>query len=160
MKLVKWLVGVIALCGIALFVISSLKSGDDRKLIQEALDQSISASREGKPGGVLENISTNFKFNDSEIATRGDIGQYVKNMRPEVEILQREPTITGDTAKIISDVKVKFRLGPVESEQKIENVVITLQRENGTKFGIIPTKKWRIVTVSVPSYDPAAAFSN
>lgn len=160
MKLIKWLVGVIALCAIALFLINSLKSGDDRLLIQEALDESIRASREGKPGGVLENISVNFRFNDSELATRGDIGQYVKSMRPDVVVLHREPTISGDTAKIVTDVKVKFKLGPIESEQKVDNVVITFQRENGTKFGIIPTKKWRIVTVSAPTFDPAATLNN
>lgn len=160
MKVVKWLVGVMVLCGISLLLINGLKSGDDRKLIQEALDESIKASREGKPGGVLENISVNFKFNDSEIGGRGDIGQYVKQMRPDVEILQRDPTISGDTAKIISDVKVRFKLGPVESEQRVENVVITLQRETGTKFGVIPVKKWRIVTVSAPTFDPASALGN
>lgn len=139
---------------IGLLVALGLASGSglfggpsDRELIQIALKDAIQASREGRPGGVLDFISKRFEVNGEQYGTR-DISKTIKDMKPDVEIERVEPTISGDAATITSPVRLSVSLPPVG--MNISSVTIHFARENGTKWLIFPTKKWRMVRVEIP----------
>jgi len=119
----------------------------DRELIEIALKDAIQASREGRPGGVLDFISKRFEVNGEQYGTR-DISNTIKDMRPDVEIERPAPTITGDSATITSPVRLSVSLPPVG--MNISSVTIHFARENGTNWLIFPTKKWRMVRIEIP----------
>lgn len=117
----------------------------DKELIKVALDEAILASKEGRPGGVLDFISRNFEVNGQQYGA-GDIAKTIKEMKPDVTIEKPDPTVSGDTATITSPV----RLNVLTMGMNISEVTITFARETGTKWLIFPTKKWRMVEVDVP----------
>ena len=147
----KWLIGIGAAALVSALCIPMFFGPSDQKLIKEALQESVKASREGRPGGVMDYLSSSLKVNEEDVENRGEIGRYIKNARPEVVIENPTPVITGDTATVVSPVTVTFSIGPVSQPARIERVVITLAKETGTRFLIFPAPKWRIkeITTSV-----------
>lgn len=127
----------------------------DRQLIKEALDESVKASREGRPGGVMDYLSSSLKFNEEDTGSRSEIADYVKRARPDIVIEDTTPTISGDTATVVSPVTVTFSLGPASQPVRIERVEITLAKETGTRFLILPAPKWRIRDVKTSQVDMA-----
>lgn len=121
----------------------------DEELIKQALDDAILASKEGRPGGVLEFISQKFTVNDEQYADR-DIAKTIKDLRPNVEVENPTPTIQGDRATIVSPVRLSVTLPPVGT--KLSQVTIKFERESGFKWLVIPTKKWRMVQVEMPEH--------
>ena len=125
----------------------------DKQLIKEALDVSIKASREGRPGGVMEHLSHSLKYNEEQVGDRTSVADYVKRARPDVIIQDPRPTISGDTAIIVSPVTVKMEMGPVSFPIQIERAVITLSKETGRKFLVFPAPVWRITSIKAPEID-------
>ena len=119
----------------------------DEQMIKTALDEAILASKEGRPGGVLELISQKFEVNDEQYGTR-DIAKTIKDLKPNVEIEQPTPTITGDSATIVSPVKLAVSFPPMGT--KLSQVTIRFAKENGLKWLVFPTKKWRMIKVEMP----------
>ena len=117
----------------------------DKELIKIALDEAITASKEGRPGGVLDFLSRKFEVNGQQYGS-GDIAKTIKEMKPDVTIEKPDPTVNGDSATITSPV----RLSVLTMGMNISEVTITFARETGTKWLIFPTKKWRMVEVDVP----------
>lgn len=119
----------------------------DKVLIRQAIEEASRNSKEGKPGGVLDYLSGTFTiqgFSPSE----GDIRQFIRERKPEVEVLNMEPTIRGDQAEIVTPVNLKLGVGNLGFNQTVNGVKITLRRESGFRYGIFPTPRWKIVTVS------------
>lgn len=131
---------------------------NDKELIKTAVEESIKASEEGRPGGVLEYISSSMKFNDEGV-DKSSVAQYIKMARPDIKILDPTPSIDGDTATIVSPVVVTMRLGPMETPTRLDRVVITLNRETGRKFFVLPAPVWRVRSVKVDGAD-RALFEN
>lgn len=145
----KWLGGLAVLIvglGVA-FGFGAFGGKSDKELIQVALDEAIQASKEGRPGGVLDFISRRFEVNGEQYATR-DISKTIKDMKPDVEISNPEPTISGDTATITSPVRLSVSLPPVGMD--LNQVEIHFAKEMGTKWLVFPTKKWRMTKVDIP----------
>ncbi len=133
-------------------VIGVLGSGllggpSDKELIQTALKESIAASREGRPGGVLEYLSKNFTVNSEQYGTR-DIARTIREMKPNVELEQNEPKINGDSATITSPVKLSLSLPPVS--YTVSEVTMSFGRESARKWLIFPTTRWRLKGVDIP----------
>lgn len=133
-------------------VIGVLGSGilgrpSDKELIQTALKESIEASREGRPGGVLEYLSANFTVNSEQYGTR-DIAKTIREMKPHVELERDEPSISGDSATITSPVKLSLSLPPVS--YTVGQVTMSFSRETARKWLIFPTTRWRLKGVDVP----------
>lgn len=146
---VKWIVGVLA----AIVVLVGAGAGlglfggpSDKELIKVALDEAIQASKEGRPGGVLELISQRFAVNGESYGTR-DISKTIKDMKPDVAISNPEPTVKGNSATITSGVN----LSVMAMTTNIPDVTLKFAKESGTKWLIFPTKKWRLVEVSIPN---------
>lgn len=122
---------------------------DDVELIREALNESIQASREGRPGGVMELLSDSFRLND-ESPQRRQIADFIKRSRPDVEIPRFDPVINGDVATAVTPVKVKASFLGQSMEQEFQNVKVTFNREAATRWLFFPTRKWRLTRVEVP----------
>lgn len=125
----------------------------DKDLISEALKESIKASREGRPGGVMEYLSGSLKYNQESVSDRGSVADYIKMARPDVIVEDPRPTITGDTATITSPVTVSMEVGPMSFPMRIERAVITFSKETGRKYLILPAPVWRITSISAPEVD-------
>jgi len=133
-------------------ILMSLGGQDDKKLVREALAESIKASREGRPGGVMDKISDKLTVNDARFS-RGQIANVIRNSKPEVEVLQQDPVIIGEEAQITSPVKVRIPL-PVGNgsafDRTINDVTLVFAKESATEWLIIPTSKWRLTEVKLP----------
>src|SRR4051812_26701147 len=84
------------------FIYNVLNKVDDKTQIQQALAEAIKASKEGRPGSVVDKLADNFKVNEVQASTR-QIADFVKNNHPEVNVKDTEPVVSGDTAQITSD---------------------------------------------------------
>lgn len=129
-----------------------LGQGDDATMIKESLRQSLEASRKGEPGGVLDAISGSLTVNGEEQSgQRGFIANYVRNQKPDLEVTNQNPIVTGDEARITSPVKVKINV-PILGEKTvtIKDVVMVFHKETGREYLIFPTKKWRLAEVQAP----------
>lgn len=134
-------------------VVLATRPSDD-ELIQEALDRSIAASREGKPGGVFEHLSRSFTYNETAITSRRDVGQYINQLKPDIELSNRAPEISGDTALIMTDVNLEIGILNYRQELTIPGVEIELAKESGTRWGFLPYPQWRVIRVEAPGFDP------
>ncbi len=140
-------IGATVVVGGAAISLGLFGGPSDKEQIQKALDEAILASKEGRPGGVVEYISAKFQVNDAQYGTR-DIAKAVKDLRPTVEIANREPSIAGNIASITSSVKLSVSLPPVNVN--LQNVKMSFERENSRKWLIFPSKTWRMTQVDIP----------
>ena len=122
---------------------------DDKTLITEAITEAQKASREGRPGGVLDFLNLrDLKFNDMDIpGAGGDIANYIKNQKPDIQFAKIEPIVTGDDARIESPATVSVSILSFSKEVPIPNVIIKLKRETDREWLFIPKKKWKITEI-------------
>lgn len=125
----------------------------DEELIGRALDESIRASREGRPGSVLDLLSPSLTVNEEGVPYRREIAEFVRKSRPDVEVRNRKPTISGDVATIESPVRVSSSLPAVPLEHTFERVVITLEKERTREWLVLPGRRWRVTKVTIPEFD-------
>lgn len=148
----KIIIGVVALA--ALLVVLRLTifapQPNDQKLIRAALEESLQASREGRPGGVLDILSSKFKINDQAPGSRWDIAKFIRDNKPEIDIQNKGAVISGDTASITTPVHIKLSFLNQTWDQKVDNVTLVFQKEEGSKFIVIPTREWHLTDVMVP----------
>lgn len=144
-------IGGLVVALIAVLVLRSTLFGpSDKQLIDTAIKESIQASREGRPGGVLEFLSQSFTINEQEPGSRRNIAQFIKQSKPEVSLAAYEPVIQGDSATIVTDATVNIDYVGMKMDGTLSNVRIVLQKEQGTKWLVLPDKQWRIVSVTAP----------
>jgi hypothetical protein len=142
---------VIALLG-ARFALVPRQTDD--QMVREALTNALKASREGKPGGVLDKLSASFKLNDAPIEFSGaQVADFIKDQKPELTVEEIEPVITGDEARITSPVRLKLGLLGTNFERRIPKVTMIFHREVGHVLLLIPTPAWRLTDVQVPESD-------
>ncbi len=152
----KWLIGSGLVAAAALTVLYFVTAPSDEELIQTAIADATQASREGRPGPVLDYLSKLFTFNGVPIMDRSEISKYVRLARPEIEFADFEPEIVGDDAVVVTDVHVKFSFQGMGMDQTVPNVQVRLARESGLRWLVLPGKKWRITEVSAPEFSQFA----
>jgi hypothetical protein len=126
----------------------------DEALINEALDNSIRASRQGQPGGVAEYMSRNLTV-EGETSPGFSINQVVRLMKPDVEVLNRDIVMNGSTAVIESPVNITYGAEGSKSTVKVNRATITFARESGMRWWIIPYPKWRVRDIKTDGLDPS-----
>lgn len=127
------------------------KTTSDEQLIKDSLAESIRASKEGRPGGVLEILSRQFQINGQTISNETEIARYIRDTRPNVEVLQPDPFIQSNVATIKSDVKLSMP-GPFSAVgTTLEDVELKFQKESTMKWLIFPDRQWKLVEVKVPN---------
>lgn len=144
--------GLVLVALIALGLGAYLSGPSDEQLVREALQDSIEASRNGQPGGVLEHLSRSLTFNEVPVESRQDVANFIRNSRPSVELLTSDPPIRfeGSTAEMVADFHVAVAFGMVSIDQSIRGVVVRFRRESGTRWLVLPASRWRIAEVSAP----------
>jgi hypothetical protein len=152
--------GVVALLLLGKIGLGFLNQPDDKTLILAAIKDAQTASKEGKPGGVMDFLSPYLKVNENEAGgMRGQIANYIKNSKPEIEFTKVEPQVFGEDARIESPAKVNFGIGPLSSGVEIPNVVVKFKKEEDKEWFIIPRKKWKITAIELPT-DSLTNFMN
>lgn len=137
-------------------VLLTLNGPSDSKLVQEALASAVKASKEGRPGGVMDYLSDSLKLNEQSPA-RTQIADFIRRAHPDIEVQHPEPVVSQEqgTAQINSPVRLQISFpGSSGIDTTIPNVTMKFQREDAREWLFIPTKKWRLVSVTVPEIPP------
>ena len=139
---------IVAILGFGAFVM--LGRPDDQTMIQQALAESIKASREGRPGGVMDKLSLNVKVNDEEYKGNSQqIADFIRKSRPEVSFSNTKAIITGDEARIISPAHLKAQILTQTMERDLSSVTLVFKREDDRAYLVFPVKNWKLAEVRV-----------
>lgn len=150
-KVAAAVVAVVVVLGAVRIGIGLSQPQDDQKAIQKALDESLQASREGRPGGVLDLLSNDLKVNDqSSPASTQQIAKFIHDQKPDVTVENPKAFVSGDDATITSPVDLKLDFLGQNMSQRIDGVTLQFHKENAHAFLIFPTKKWVLTDVRVP----------
>ncbi len=140
---------VIVIGGRAIY--SAMNPQSDTTLIKEALAESIKASREGRPGGVMDKLSDNITYNGTnEGGNSREIARYIKNSKPDVAVDNDEPEIHGNEATIVSPVTLTVSVMGQAMDRRIKDVTLTFKKEDDREWLIFPVKRWKLAEVEVP----------
>ncbi len=131
------------------YIYGVLNPASDSKLIQDALKEAIKASKEGRPGGVLDKLSDTFKVNAQEPGQR-TVADFVKHSHPDIALSNSTPVIDGDTATITSDVVVTVDFLNQKQTINALGVKMVFKKEDTRDMLIFPAKKWHLSDVTVP----------
>lgn len=123
---------------------------NDQALIAQALADSIQASKEGRPGVVLDKLSDRFKVNNASVGSRFDIAKFIRDSKPEITVANRTAVVSGDIAKINSPVQVNINFLNQKFDINAENVTFVFAREDSRTWLIFPTREWKLTDVLVP----------
>jgi len=149
--LVLTLLVVVALVGLRLALAGPV---DERAEVREALRVALKASREGKPGGLLDHLSASLKVNDTDMQLNGkQIGDFIADQKPDITVDDPEPVVTGNEARIKSSIRLKMGLFGVNVEKQIKSVTMIFRRESARVFLVFPSQKWRLTDVQMDDAD-------
>jgi len=147
----KTLIGIVIAIAVVFGIRVALTlsaNGDDRKMISQALGEAIKASREGRPGGVVELLSDSLKVNNIDVGpNQRQITQFIREQKPDVVVQDPSPQITGDEARIVSPVELDLGL---LGKRNLSEVTLIFRKEDSTAFLVFPTRKWRLTEVRAP----------
>jgi hypothetical protein len=118
----------------------------DETLIQQALNDSLEASRKGQPGGVLDLLSKEIKVNQQTFSDSSSIAGFIRNSRPDITLTDRHVLVTQDEARIVSPVDLSL-LG---QSWHLDKVTLVFHREEARGFLFLPTTKWQLTEVRLP----------
>lgn len=144
----------LAAAGIALLFVIAQDNRPDEVLISEALDESIQASREGRPGGVLDFISNNLRVDGIGPVSKGQVARLIRENKPEVEITSRKTTVAGATAEMVADVRIKGTVQVMAFsagfDRTFKGIRLGFAKEEARKYLIVPVRTWRLTEVNIP----------
>ena len=146
----NWIIASSAVALAGLTVLFLVTAPTDEELIREALEESVQASRDGRPSAVLDHLSRSLTFNGMPVGSRSEIADFVRRTKPEIELGPVEPVIEGDVATVVTSVRVNVSLPGFSAGQKVSQVQIRLARERGVRWLLFPGARWRISEVTVP----------
>lgn len=153
----RWILGVAIFVAAAVSMTLVYVLGpSDETLIHQALDESVSASREGRAGGVLSRLTSNFTYNEEGIGSRAEASKWIQGLKPEVFIFSRDIQMDGEKAQIVTPVSVKFEGG---TQFKLERVQIKFKRHTGNRYWVFPYPDWQIESVVSEGFDPSSFSS-
>ena len=142
--------GVVLLLVGAKLAVGLFSKVDDKTLILEAVKDGLKASKEGRPGGVLEKLSASLTVNgEGTPGAKSQIADYIKRLKPDVEFKSLEPQVFGDEARIETPATMSVSILGMNQSVELKNVTITLKREDSYEYLIFPKKAWRVSDVQV-----------
>ena len=99
----------------------------------------------------MDKLSDNLKLNDQSVeGNKSQIYRFIRDSKPEVEVQNSEPVISGDSATITSPVRLKMNFLGQSFDQTIPNVTMIFRKEDARDWLIFPTRQWRLQQVLVP----------
>ncbi len=121
----------------------------DQQMIDHALTEAVQASKEGRPGGVMDYLADRLKVNSDEFGSR-QVANFIKDSHPDINIPKAPAIVSGDQARITAPVSVKVSYMGFNVDKTIDNVSLVFDRSEGHVWLFIPVKKWRLSQVLVP----------
>ena len=155
----NWIIASCAVVLAGLGVLFVVTAPSDEDLIREALEESVQASRDGRPGVVLDHLSRSLTFNGIPVGSRADIAEFVRKSKPDIKLGPVDPVIEGDVATVVTSVRVNVSLPGFTAEQTVPQVQIKLERQTGVRWLLLPGTKWRISEVTVPDLASVQQFT-
>jgi hypothetical protein len=146
-KTVLATIGAIFVVVFVMFGMGVFGQPSDEQLIQQALDESIRAGKEGRPGSLIEFLANDFEVNGQQFSY-AQIADRIRKMKPNIEFADRNPTVNGSSADLKSSVKLSVNLPPVKID--IEDVDVQFEKRSTTHWLIFPAKQWQITKVTIP----------
>lgn len=131
------------------FIYGLANHPDDKSQIQAALAEAIQASKEGRPGSVIDKLSDHFKVNGEQPGF-SQIAKLVKESHPDIVVADNDPVISGDSAQITSSVQVTGSFLGAKQSFSFKQAQLYFKKETAMDWLIFPTTKWRLSDVRVP----------
>jgi hypothetical protein len=145
-------IAVLVLLLIARIGIGLSSRGSDKHQIQEALQRSIQASKDGRPGGVLQLLSDRLTFNGQDAkGNMSDVAQFIVKQRPDVEVENSEPVVTGDEARILSPIDIKLDFFGQTKSVHLKQVELVFRKEPVMRYLVFPGSEWKLSDVRAPN---------
>jgi len=129
----------------------------DDVLIHQALTEAEQASREGRPGAVLQHLSQSFTINNDSLGGV-DIGQYVRQNHPDINVDFTEPRIEGSYAVMEAPASVRLHVLSFDQVFRVPKVKLSFHKESGHDWMGLPIPEWRLSGVDV-SASTASTFA-
>jgi hypothetical protein len=149
-KVSPWFpLGALAVIVLVLGYASTRPRTTDSEQIVAALNESIKASKEGRPGGVLDKLADGFQVNDQSFSS-GQIANFIKKRQPTIDVLQPLPVVTDDDAHIMSPVRVSVNFLGGDHGITVPDVDIHFRRESARAWLIFPVHTWHMTKINVP----------
>jgi hypothetical protein len=128
---------------------------DDAK-VRASLAEIEKSGPAGDAFGLVEELSRGLTFNGNSEVSRGEVSQWVRQGQPEIRFHRREPVLTGDEARLQTDVSVKANWMGMESGLTFEGVEMIWAKEQGWKWGVFPVSAWRLREINGESVQPSS----
>lgn len=154
----KWIITSAIVVFVGLVVLFFATAPSDEQLIDQAISESVLASKEGKSGGVLDHLSRSLTINGVPIKDRSEIAKYIRLASPKVVFGPYRPEIDGDEARVRTDVSVDINYLSFQMNQTVPDVEVILTRETGFRWVVFPASKWRIASISAPEIPVQQGF--
>ena len=87
------------------------------------------------------------------IRDRAEVARYIRNSKPEIYLENTAAIISGDTAQVVTPADLRIAVGPMPVTLHVDRVVITLAKETGTRFVVLPAPIWRIREIRADHLD-------
>lgn len=142
-------IGLLVLLVAGKYVANTYFGPSDETLIKKALDDALVASREGRPGGVLDFLGDSFKVNSTAIGGR-QVSDFIRNQKPDIQIDYRRPQFGVDTARMSSSARIKISIIGFDQDVTLKDITLDFKKEDSTDFLLLPVKKWRLTAIHVP----------
>ena len=123
---------------------------DDKALVRQAILEATKAAREGRPGGVLDNISAEATLNGQGAGSQRQIVEAVRKFRPDVALKEADPTIIGDEARVTTSGTVTLGILNATRTFDLSRATVVLTKEADRTFFVIPSHRWRVTRVEIP----------
>ena len=130
---------------VLVFVLAGAKH-DDKAEIETALKGALQASREGRPGGVVEYLASDVEVNGQHYDVNRQFDNFIRKYHPDITLGEIKPDIEGDKATVTSDIQFSVMTQSVD----IPDVTFTLKREDTRKWLVIPSQEWKVTGASAP----------
>jgi hypothetical protein len=148
---VKIVLGILLLGIAGMTTFAILSEPSDQEKIKAAMAEAVLAAEEGRSGPVLDVISRRATLDGYGGASPGEIGDYIKRLKPKMVIASVAPVVKDDKAQFTSPVTVEVGLLGMRNTFDLKTVQFDLEREPGVKWGLFPTSKWRLVSIQTDS---------
>lgn len=125
--------------------------------IATKLEMSLTATKQGQPGGVAEMFFTSYAAAKGAEASLDPLT--ARQLKPEVVIGHRGIKLEGDRAVIPSPLHMKIKPSPGQTVEIAAKVNIWFVSERKTTFLGLPARKWRIQSVEYAGDIPKPPYN-
>lgn len=122
----------------------------DNQQIEKVFYEAIVASREGKPGSLIDKLSFKFKVNGMEPGMR-KVADFIRDSKPELQASYNTPSIHDNEGLMTSNVKIKAQYLAFSFDGEVKNVEFVFKKESTQVWLFIPSSTWRLEQVNVPN---------